>query len=127
MLEKYFAHVIDIGSLYLKDVLFQFEGEPILFICEDGLWHEYLCYCSEIRFKKKWIIIACNITLQEIVTKCMTDIRSVFLQSPMAIIVEENELGIESSYTIATAKLDPLDLPEENVYAIRNTRKGALL
>ena len=35
MSELYFENVIEKGNLYLDHILYEFEDEPILFLCKD--------------------------------------------------------------------------------------------
>lgn len=53
--EAYFRNVSEIGDLCLKRVFFEFESEPILFLCENQDKQSYLCLCSEIRYELKSI------------------------------------------------------------------------
>lgn len=49
MSNLYFNNVEKVGQLYLEYVFFEFESEPMLFICHDQLNQTYLCLCSDIR------------------------------------------------------------------------------
>ena len=49
MSELYFENVIEKGNLYLDHILYEFEDEPILFLCKDKDGNRYLCHCAEIR------------------------------------------------------------------------------
>ena len=60
MSNLYFNNVEKVGQLYLEYVFFEFESEPILFICHDQLNQTYLCLCSDIRHGQKWIITKCD-------------------------------------------------------------------
>lgn len=59
----YFENIDQVGKLYLEYVFYEFEYEPILFLCTDKNKNLYLCLCSEIRYEQKWIITKCNMDI----------------------------------------------------------------
>ena len=57
MSELYFENVIEKGNLYLDHILYEFEDEPILFLCKDKDGNRYLCLCAEIRGERRLVLI----------------------------------------------------------------------
>ena len=101
-MEEYFSSIPGIGDLYLDQVLYKFEAEPILFPCLDSNKRLYLCLCSEIRYNQKWIIVEYSPETLEALTDRRIDIASAFLK-----VVEVIAVGGE---------FDNLDLPERGVF-----------
>lgn len=58
--EIYFKNIDEIGDLYLDYVFLEYECEPIYFTCVDDFENIYLCLCSEIRGKQRWVISKSN-------------------------------------------------------------------
>lgn len=112
----YFENVVKIGKLYLEYVFYEFESEPILFLCRDENSDIYLCLCSEIRYGQKWIISKCNLTVLKDLINEKIDIASAFLINPNMIIIESDLQGHENSYIIKSDEIDELDLPKKGTY-----------
>lgn len=58
----YFKQVTGLGDLFLEHRFMEFEREPILFTCVDAKGNTFLCLCTEIRYKQKWIVLKCDST-----------------------------------------------------------------
>ena len=110
--EAYFRNVSEIGNLYLKHVFFEFEREPILFLCENLDKQSYLCLCSEIRYEQKWIIVRCLDNTLESLIKREKDIAAAFLESEKVCVVVRDLSGKKSSQEKKVSDLDRLDLPK---------------
>lgn len=116
MTDPYFDHVVQVGQLYLEDIFWEYESEPILFTCHDHLNEIYLCLCSDIRHGQKWIITKCN---TKILKKLLTeeiDIVTAFLKQQKAIVIDMDLDGKENSYEANTKEIDSLDLPEPGTF-----------
>ena len=111
MSNLYFNNVEKVGQLYLEYVFFEFESEPILFICHDQLNQTYLCLCSDIRHGQKWIITKCDTKILRALITAEIDIVTAFLKHQKAIVIDMDMEGTEKSYEINTEEIDPLDLP----------------
>lgn len=116
MNEVYFENIEQIGSLFLDYVFYEFEKEPILFICEDIRKRLYLCLCSDIRYEQKWLIIPGSIAVLRSLVEEKMDIASVFLKCPSVISVVMDWQGKENCCVIETGRLDRLDLPKEGTF-----------
>jgi len=116
MREIYFENINGIGKLYLEHIFYEFESEPILFVCSDDNDNIYLCLCSEIRYIQKWIVSKCSISLLKKLIDEKLDVASSFLENSEVTVVEADLDGNEKNYCIDTEKIDPLDLPEEGTY-----------
>ena len=110
----YFKNVLDIGNLYLKEIIYEWEYEPIIFFCEDENNNEYYCHTIDNRFKTDWLIYRISRELKELLLTNKIDIRKGF------------KLNSNSLYYICTdgtrKKVTFNDvkefLPDEDVYAI---------
>lgn len=116
MNELYFKNVTKTDNLYLDFILYEFENEPILFICKDKNENLYLCLCSEIRYEQKWLIVPCGLSTLEKLVDQKIDIATAFLNYPQLIIIKMDLNGNESSFMISTDCVDRLDLPEEGTF-----------
>lgn len=85
MSELYFENVIEKGNLYLDHILYEFEDEPILFLCKDKDGNRYLCHCAEIRGERRWVLIEISLELLKSLIEDETDIASAFLSQEKAI------------------------------------------
>lgn len=124
MNDAYFENVTGIGKLYLEYTFFEFENEPILFLCGDQNKKLYICICSDIRYGQKWIITECKITTLKLLINEEIDIVSAFLRPKKAVIVNMDLQGNESNFEIEVDKIDKLDLPKEGTY-IRCNKEDA--
>lgn len=116
MSEIYFDNAADIGTLYLEHIFYEFESEPILFMCTDDMKNMYLCLCSEIRHVQKWILVPCSILQLKSLIEEEKDILSVFLSAKRAAVITMDLQGNESSCIVDTGSVDRLDLPEEGTF-----------
>lgn len=112
MSELYFENVIEKGNLYLDHILYEFEDEPILFICKDKDGNRYLCHCAEIRGERRWVLIEISLELLKSLIEEEMDIASAFLSQEKAIRIRMDLQGCEKSSVIDTAKMDRMDLPK---------------
>lgn len=116
MSDVYFDNVVGIGKLYLDYIFYEFENEPVLFMCRDEDKKIYICLCSEIRYGQKWIIVECDINTLRALVNEKIDIASAFLISREAIIINMDLLGNEIISKINIDDIDRLDLPKEGTY-----------
>lgn len=115
-MKSYFSNVVGVGELYLEYVFFEFEGEPILFVCSDRVGELYLCVCTEIRYEQDWIVtLVDKIQMKEMI-KQNKDIRSAFIESKKIILINMTIDGSESSKAVKYEEVDPTELPDEGVY-----------
>lgn len=112
----YFKNVTEIGDLFLDNVLYEFEGEPILFLCLDKYNQIYFCLCSDFRYEQKWIVAKCDIDILELLVEKKIDILSLFMASKNLFIIKMDLQGNEASSKINTEEVNELDLPEKGVY-----------
>lgn len=52
----YFNNVPQIRDLFLEQVLFSYDYEPIVFTCKDNKLNRYLCICDDIIESRSWIV-----------------------------------------------------------------------
>lgn len=57
MKKIYFENVLNIGDLYLEQILFSFEKMPIVFVCFDKENKKYLCLCDDCINEECWIFV----------------------------------------------------------------------
>lgn len=114
--DPYFENICDIGDLFLDEIFFEFETEPILFLCRDKSNNMYFCLCSEIRKVQGWTIckISSNI-LTDVVDGNIT-IREAFkLSGEDLYIVHYTKADGLSSKQASFDEINEDDLPEEGV------------
>lgn len=116
MKELYFENVIGIGNLYLDYVFYEFENEPILFLCTDDKKSLYFCLCSDIRYEQKWIIMQTNLSVLKTLIEEEVDIASAFLASKNLTVITMDLQGSEKSYIVKIDEIDRLDLPKEGTF-----------
>lgn len=116
MSNVYFDQVIGIGKLYLEHIFYEFENEPILFLCSDEAKKLYICLCSDIRYEQKWIVAECALNTLRLLIKEEIDIASAFFLSKKVIVIKMDMQGNESSCEMDIAEVDRLDLPKERTY-----------
>ena len=106
--------VTEVYKTYGFDLnLYEFEDEPILFICKDKDGNRYLCHCAEIRGERRWVLIEISLELLKSLIEEEMDIASAFLSQEKAIRIRMDLQGCEKSSVIDTAKMDRMDLPKE--------------
>lgn len=88
----YFENVVTVGNLYLEYILYEFENEPILFICSDDSKNTYLCVCFDFRRHARWVVARCPINiLLMLLRRCLT-INATF-RLPDSVIVIDRDNG----------------------------------
>lgn len=115
MKNAYFENVVTVGNLYLAYILYEFENEPILFICSDDSKELYLCICAEIRRHMRWIVARCQDKILSDLVSQKIPIASAFLLNDKVIVIECNNEDDETSKVINSKEINLLDLPEEGL------------
>lgn len=115
MKNAYFENVVTVGNLYLAYILYEFENEPILFICSDDSKELYLCICAEIRGHMRWIVACCQDKILSDLVSQKIPIASAFLLNDKVIAIEYNNEDDETSKVINSKEINLLDLPEEGL------------
>lgn len=113
----YFKDVANVGDLTLKYEFFEFESEPILFLCTDkNKENLYFCLCSELRYEQRWILVKVDVPeLEELIDR-KRDIYSIYENSSQIILITADIEGKQNSEVLDFDKIDKLDLPEREVY-----------
>lgn len=119
--ELYFSKVGEFSNLYLEKVLFEYEGEPIIFVCSNENT-KFICNCYEFRYELKWILCETsdNILL-DVINQEMT-LRDTFLinnKKKFEIIIDERDNTIIND--ISDTEIDENILPTDNVLLRVNT------
>ena len=116
MKRSYSENVTGIGNLYLEYVFYEFEQEPVLFLCRDEYANIYLCLCADIRYEQSWIVVPCNTMLLHLLIEEKMDIASVFLSRKNGWKIVMDIHGNEKNESIQMNDIDRLDLPKEGTY-----------
>lgn len=124
--ELFFKDVDEIGNLYLDYIFYEFEYEPILFVCVDDNNKLYFCLCSDIRFGQRWIIMKADILLLNELIEEKVEIAKAFLGAKNLIVYTMNLDGKEESAVVDVNTIDRLDLPKEGTY-LRCNKEDARL
>ena len=124
MNQTYFNNVIQLGKLYLEHVFYEFESEPILFSCVDEEKNIYLCLCCEIRYKQRWVITECEISVLKALIEEKIDVATAFLMTSDVIVIDMDLQGNETSHLVKRDDIDELDLPEKGTYIRCNKEKA---
>ena len=117
----YFKNIKGIGSLYLESIFYEFESEPIIFLCKDDKDILYFCLCTEIRYEQKWVLRKADLADLELLAKRKLDIKSFFAKEGAIIVITLDCDNIEKNDLVKTSEIDELDLPEEGVYILCNS------
>lgn len=110
----YFRSVLEVGDLYLDKILFEFDKNPMLFVCKDQKEDYYLCLCTDVIIEYTWMITKVS---RENLLKLLLDkipILDIFKSSLEPIIIaaqQKNVILYEEKYFDEIAEED---LPEEN-------------
>lgn len=112
----YFNNIKGVGSLYLESVFYEFEYEPVIFLCKDDNNILYFCLCTEIRYEQKWLLRKIELSELELLAKKKLDIKSFFEKEGTIIVITLDCDNIEKNDLVKTSEIDELDLPEEGVY-----------
>ena len=116
MKELYFENVTGIGNLYLDYVFYEFEKEPILFVCADTEGTLYFCYCTEIRYEQKWLIVKVTTAILKELVEEEKGILEFIQSASKVIIITMDTRGCEASVDVRAADIDPLDLPQPGTF-----------
>lgn len=110
-MREYFDNIIGIGKLFIDFIFVQYESEPILFTCIDENSEHYLCICTEIRFRKRWIVARSNPGWITKLIKHEVDIATAMTRFDRVIVIEEDLHGNETSRELRINDLTAYDLP----------------
>lgn len=123
--EIYFKNIDEIGDLYLDYVFLEYEYEPIYFTCVDDFENIYLCLCSEIRGKQRWVISKSNRAILRKLIDQQLDMAEAMCLFGYVVIVDRDIHGNEQSFPIDSETIDELDLPKRGTM-LRCDRESAL-
>lgn len=110
----YFRSVLEVGDLYLDKILFEFDKNPMIFVCKDQKEDYYLCLCTDVIIEYTWMITKVS---RENLLKLLLDeipILDIYKSSLEPIIIakqQKNVILYEEKYFDEIAEED---LPEEN-------------
>lgn len=109
-----FNDLPNIGNLYLKKILFEFEGMPILFVCTGENKEYYLCLCTDSIIELKWLITKVNPSLLIELIEDKISVYNAFEKSNNEItIVQKKEVGFKARrYIFSDISED--ELPDKN-------------
>ncbi|MCI9615422.1 MAG: hypothetical protein HFG93_09755 [Dorea sp.] len=57
MNEIFYENIPQAGLLLLEQILFSFEGIPMVFVCIDKECNRYLCICDDVINEEAWLIV----------------------------------------------------------------------
>lgn len=112
-----FNNLSNIGDLYLKRVLFEFEGMPILFVCTRKDTEYFLCLCTDSIIEFKWLITQIKPSLLIELIEDKISVYEAFEKSNSEVaIVKREENGFSTkSYKFSDISEDELPDKEEKL------------
>lgn len=113
MKQLYFENTEPFGNLYLDYIFYEFENEPILFLCKDEKEALFLCLCSEIRNGQNWLIKSTDPAELKSLLSEEIDIAFAFMASQELLVITMDLAGNETGMIVQTSKIDRLDLPKD--------------
>lgn len=114
--QYYFSNIEGIDDLRLECIFYEFEEEPILFLCKSDKDELYFCLCSEIRWGQRWILVKTQLeNLKSLAEKCI-DIATLFSNSEKVVIIDMDLQGKETCKFIDSKNIDRIDLPEDGIF-----------
>jgi hypothetical protein len=112
----YFSNIEGIDNLRLECIFYEFEEEPILFLCKSDENELYFCLCSEIRWGQRWILVKTQLENLRLLAEKSIDIATLFFNSEKAVIIDMDLKGKETCKLIDSKKIDRIDLPEDGIF-----------
>lgn len=101
-------------------VLYEFESEPILFICKNNDANLYFCVCTEIRGFQRWIVVPIAVSTLPKLAKRDVDLASVISNSMVVHIITIDANGDEYNKTICGSDVSDVDLPKSGTFLRSN-------
>lgn len=112
----YFNNVPQIGDLFLEQVLFSYDYEPIVFTCKDNKLNRYLCICDDIIESRSWIVTKISNSVLTEVINSERSILSVFEDSESKTLIIDYDHG-NYYYRFSDFKdIDEDELPSKDQY-----------
>ncbi len=116
-----FKNIPEIGDLILEKVLFEFEYDPIIFVCMDKTNDRYLCICDDFIERYSWIITRISVKLLLELLRDEITILSPFKSSDKEVIVADRDFcSEECKYQFCKFKdIDEDELPHRDQYLLK--------
>lgn len=109
-MERYFQTIPDIGKLFIEEVLFEFDKEPIVFVCRNDKKNRYLCLCTDSIESYSWMVAPISTdTLIELLLDKIAILQA-FRQSPDEVYILD-----KSGDKINIRKYKFKDIPEDEL------------
>ncbi len=113
----YFEGIENIGNLYLKCILWEFDYEPVIFICSDDKGDIFLCMYSESEEEQNWIIVPTQYSIiDDLVEQKIDLLTAISDDAAPKWMVTQNVDGSEINNLIKLEDIDPLILPKEGTF-----------
>lgn len=113
-MERYFQTIPDIGKLFIEEILFEFDKEPIVFVCRNDKKNRYLCLCTDSIESYSWMVTPISIdTLIELLMDKIAILQA-FRQSPNEVYILDK---LDDKINIRKYKFKDIpqdELPDEN-------------
>ena len=113
---KYFENIYNVGTLYLDYVFYEFESEPILFVCKDIHDNLYFCICTEIRGFQIWLVASVTIPTLSKLVNGEIDLSSVFSNSSIVHVITMELDGTEYNDVVCGTNICDEDLPDRGTF-----------
>lgn len=117
MKKLFLNEITDLGDLYYSDILYQYEGVPICFLCENKKGDIILGHCSELRTFRRWILVKMNLNKLTQLAKGEISLFSALTVNKTVVEVDYDYDSKEyHSSEKKIADVDPLNFPEPDIF-----------
>lgn len=110
--------VPEFGALYRSCVLYEYEGIPLLFLCENVRKDLFLVFCSESYKSEQWTIVATTKqTVQNLLDKKITLYEGITIGNKGILAKCDFSKSTKTNYAIMSTKnISILELPPKSSY-----------
>lgn len=111
------------GQLSIERVLFEFEGEPVVFVCKNVSGARFICINTGYGFESNWIVAKVRIaTLISVIRDEISVLDAVMRSGEKVLLLRDDGSGI-TGRRLNYEDIDPDELPDADA-KVHNTRLG---
>lgn len=110
----YFKNISALGDLQLEKILFEFDKEPMLFVCLDKRKNRFLCLCIDNIFSQSWMITQVSSRLLIQLIEDQISIYQAFEKSNHKVLIAEKQGHDLICKEYSFCDIPQSELPDEN-------------